>query len=94
MSNGHHSYYGNDVTMDTSKHMDSSHVVGESLSLEEGGKEGEGGGKVEEVTPNTKRRRRLSELMQQSIEGGLGHIMSLVVSEGRNGSGATGGGGG
>ena len=86
VSNGHHSYYGNDVT---SKHMDSSHIVGESLSLEEGGKEGEGGGKVEEVTPNTKRRRRLSELMQQSIEGGLGHIMSLVVSEGRNGSGAT-----
>lgn len=42
---------------------------------------GDGGRGEREVTPNTKRRRRLNEMMHSSIEGGLGQIMTLVVGE-------------
>ena len=45
------------------------------------GKEGE-----REMTPTSMRRKKLSEMMEWSVEGGLGQIMTQVVQEGRAGA--------
>ena len=47
------------------------------------GKEGE-----REMTPTSMRRKKLSEMMEWSVEGGLGQIMTQVVQEGRAGADA------